>query len=153
MSPFPRGSTARVGFVGNAEHAREILAEAVRGGGLHGAAVRGDKRLDGGGVESPREFLLLRLASFNHGDRQQLLVHPRVVIEDLQHLPLGLLLGRERAVALLPAMGSHDFTCQRNSRVRMNGVGCLNSHRTMFVHWFRRRGRSRWPRIQRAYAE
>lgn len=36
--------------------------------------------------------------------------------------------------------------------MRMNGVGCLNSQRTMFVHWFRRSGRSRWPRIHRAYA-
>ena len=26
--------------------------------------------------------------------------------------------------------------------MRRNGVGCLNSHRTTFVHWFRRRGKS-----------
>ncbi len=45
-------------------------------------------------------------------------------------------------------------SCQRNSRVRMKGVGCLNSQRTTLVHWFRRSGRSRWLRIhcRRAHA-
>jgi len=38
-------------------------------------------------------------------------------------------------------------SCQRNSRVRMKGVGFLNSQRTTLVHWFRRSGRSRWLRI------
>ena len=38
-------------------------------------------------------------------------------------------------------------SCQRNSRVRMKGVGCLNSQRTTFVHWLSRSGRSRWLRI------
>lgn len=106
----PRGApTARVGLVGNAEHLGEVLAEAVRGGGLHRAAVRGDERLDGGRVEPSREFLLLRFAAFNHGNRQQLFVHPRVVVQDLQHLLLRLLLRRERAVALLPLGGIPRF--------------------------------------------
>ena len=41
-------------------------------------------------------------------------------------------------------------SCQRNSRVRMKGVGCLNSHRTTLVHWLSRRGRSRHERTQLA---
>ena len=45
------GSTARINFAGNAEHAREILTETVEG-----AVIRGDKRLDGSGVESPANF-------------------------------------------------------------------------------------------------
>lgn len=102
----PRGTaTAGVGLVGDPEHPGEVLAEAVRGGRLHGAAVRGDEGLDGGRVEPPRELLLLRLAALNHGHRQQLLVHARVVVQDLQHLLLRLLLRRERAVALLPLGG------------------------------------------------
>ena len=36
------------------------------------------------------------------------------------------------------------LTCHRNSRVRMKGVGCLNSHLTTVFHWLSRRGRSRW---------
>lgn len=38
-------------------------------------------------------------------------------------------------------------SCHRNSRVRMNGVGLLNSHRTTLVHWFSLRGRSLQLRI------
>ena len=43
-------------------------------------------------------------------------------------------------------------SCQRNSRVRRKGVGCLNSQRTTLHHWLRSRGRSRCERIQHAYA-
>mmetsp|Transcript_7164 Transcript_7164/g.25558 ORF Transcript_7164/g.25558 Transcript_7164/m.25558 type:complete len:247 (-) Transcript_7164:298-1038(-) len=43
-------------------------------------------------------------------------------------------------------------SCHRNSRVRRKGVGCLNSHRTMLVHWLSLRGKSRWLRIHLAYA-
>ena len=39
-------------------------------------------------------------------------------------------------------------SCQRNSRLRMNGVGCLNSQRTTLHHWFSFSGKSRWLRIQ-----
>ena len=45
------GSTVRVGFAGNAEHAREILAETVEV-----AVIRGDKRLHCSGEESPANF-------------------------------------------------------------------------------------------------
>ena len=41
-------------------------------------------------------------------------------------------------------------SCHRNSRVRMKGVGCLNSHRTTFVHWLSLRGRSLQERTQLA---
>lgn len=34
----------------------------------------------------------------------------------------------------------------------MKGVGCLNSHLTMLVHWLSLRGRSLWLLIQLAYA-
>ena len=108
-SQAPRGGTARVGLVGDPEHAREVLPEAVRGRRLHRAAVRGDERLHRGGVEPPRELLLLRLAALNHGHRQQLLVDARVVVQDLQHLLLRLLLRRERAVALLRLGGIPRF--------------------------------------------
>lgn len=37
-------------------------------------------------------------------------------------------------------------SCHRNSRLRMNGVGCLNSQRTTLHHWFSFSGRSRWLR-------
>eukprot|EP00966_Prymnesium_polylepis_P038193 885413-Prymnesium_polylepis.1 len=43
--------------------------------------------------------------------------------------------------------------CQRNSRVRRKGVGCLNSHRTTLFHWLSLSGRSRCERIQLAKAE
>jgi hypothetical protein len=38
-------------------------------------------------------------------------------------------------------------SCQKNSRERTNGVRCLISHRTTFVHWLSFSGRSRWLRI------
>ena len=43
-------------------------------------------------------------------------------------------------------------SCQRNSRVRKKGVGCLNSQRTTEHHWLSLSGRSRWERIQPAKA-
>ena len=41
-------------------------------------------------------------------------------------------------------------SCHRNSRLRIKGVGCLNSHRTTLHHWLSFSGRSRWLRIQSA---
>ena len=41
-------------------------------------------------------------------------------------------------------------SCHRNSRERMNGVGCLNSQRTTLHHWLIFMGRSRCERIQLA---
>ena len=38
-------------------------------------------------------------------------------------------------------------SCQRNSRVRRKGVGCLNSQRTTEFHWLSSSGRSRCERI------
>ena len=40
------------------------------------------------------------------------------------------------------------LACQRNSRVRRKGVGCLNSQRTTLHHWLSLIGRSRWEWIQ-----
>ena len=46
--------------------------------------------------------------------------------------------------AAVPAALLRCCTCQRNSRVRRKGVGCLNSHRTTVFHWFSCSGRSLW---------
>jgi hypothetical protein len=53
---------------------------------LDGAARRRDVRLDGGGVVAASELLLLRLATPDDGDGEQLLVHTPVQVKDLQHL-------------------------------------------------------------------
>lgn len=41
-------------------------------------------------------------------------------------------------------------SCRRNSRLRRNGCGLLNSHRATQFHWLGFSGRSRWLRIQLA---
>ena len=73
----------------------------MRSGSLDSAAVGGDEGLNGGGVETAGELLLLGLAALNDGHGQHLFVHAGVVVEDLKHFLLGLFLGGERAVAFL----------------------------------------------------
>lgn len=69
---------------------------------LDGSAAGRDKRLHGGSVIASCELLLLSLPALHHGDGHQLLVHPRVQIQDLKHLFGGLLFGGESRVSLLP---------------------------------------------------
>lgn len=69
---------------------------------LDGSAAGRDERLHGGGVIASGKLLLLRLPALHHGDGHQLLVHPRVQIQDLKHLFGCLLFGGEGRVSLLP---------------------------------------------------
>lgn len=84
------------------EHLGEVLAKAVRGGGLDSSSGGGDEALDGGGEEASGELLVLGLDALDHGDGEQLLVDSAVEIEDLVDLNLGLGLGEEGGVTLLP---------------------------------------------------
>ena len=58
--------------------------------------------LDRSRVEGPRKLLRLALPPFDHGNRQQVGIHPGVQLQDLPHLVLGLLARAERRVPLLP---------------------------------------------------
>lgn len=69
---------------------------------LDGSAAGGDERLHGGGVIPSCKLLLLRLPPLHHRDGHQLLVHPRVQIQDLKHLFGCLLFGGKGRVSLLP---------------------------------------------------
>lgn len=84
------------------EHLGEVLAEAVRRAALDAATRRRDEALDRGRVEAAGKLLLLRLDTGDDGDGEELLVHAAVQVEDLEHLLVGLGLGLERRVALLP---------------------------------------------------
>lgn len=69
---------------------------------LDGSAAGGDERLHRGGVIPSSKLLLLCLPPLHHRNGHQLLVHPRVQIQDLKHLFSCLLSGGESRVSLLP---------------------------------------------------
>ena len=86
----------------------------MRSSSLDSTTVGGHKGLHSGGVQTSSKLFLLRLAAFNHGHGQQLLVHASIVIQNLQDFLRGLLLGGECAVAFLP----EELTCtNEGSRV------------------------------------
>ena len=61
-----------------------------------------NRYLDRSRVQGSCKLLRLGLAPLDHRHRQQVRVHPRVEVQDLADLVLGLLAGPEGGVALLP---------------------------------------------------
>lgn len=53
---------------------------------LNGSAAGRDECLNSGGVIPSCKLFLLSLPSLHYRDRHQLLVHPRIQIQDLKHL-------------------------------------------------------------------
>ena len=93
--------TARFSFIGDVEHLGEVLTQAVGSGSLDSTAVGRDEGFDGGGVETASELFLLRLATLNDRDSQDLFIHTSVVVEDLQDFFFGLFLCSESTVTFL----------------------------------------------------
>ena len=152
---------------GDVEHLGEVLAEAVRRAALDAAPGRRDEALDGRRVQAAGELLLLRLDARDDGDGEELLVDAAVQVEDLEHLLVGLRLGLERRVALLPqelARAQERLCEQATSRTSVevqartgetggrDARGFLNSQRTTEFHWLSLSGRSRCERIHCARA-
>lgn len=113
MRPAP---TARLCLVGDVEHLREVLAQAVRCGGLNRTAVGGDEGLNGCRVETAGKLLLLGLAALDDRHGQHLFVHAGIVVKDLQHFLLGLFLRGECTVAFLHIILSCGKVLARGTR-------------------------------------
>jgi hypothetical protein len=138
---------------GDTEHLGEVLTKAVGGSSLDTATSGRDETLDGGGVETSGELLLLRLDTGNDGNGEELLVNAAVEVEDLENLLVGFGLGEEGGVALLPEelTSTEEGLCERQICQYKRGEreaggsvrGFLNSHRTTEFHWLSLRGRSR----------
>lgn len=67
---------------------------------LNGSAAGRDIRLHSSGVISSGKLLLLRLPPLHHGDGHQLLVHPGVQIQDLEHLRIRNVKSKQRLVIM-----------------------------------------------------
>ena len=89
-------------LVSNVEHLAKVLAEVVGRGALDGTAGHGDVGLDGGGLMSTGELLLLRFVSRNDGDGKKVLVHLTVQIKGLHDHNVGIVVTDVGGVALLP---------------------------------------------------
>ena len=63
------------------------------GGSLNSAAGGGDEALDGGGVETASELLLLRFDTGDDGDSEKIFVNATVEVENVANLLVGLRLG------------------------------------------------------------
>lgn len=86
----------------NVEHLREVLSKVMRSGSLDSTTIGGDVTFDGCGVVASRELLALRLASLDDGNRQQIFVDRAVQLQNVEDFLVGLFLGGERGVSLLP---------------------------------------------------
>lgn len=87
---------------GDTEHLTEVLAQTVGGTTLDTTTGGGDVALNGGGVETSGELLLLGLLTLDDGDGQKFLVDTSIEVEDCHNLFVGTLLGQVGRVALLP---------------------------------------------------
>lgn len=113
--------------------------------GLDAASGGGDEPLDGGCVETPCEFLLLRFLAFDDGDGEEVFIDPTVEVEDMSDLDLGVSLGEMCCVPLLPEelASADERFCNTETKInrafcrlsKNNNVrGFLNSHRTTLFH-------------------
>lgn len=87
---------------GDTEHLTEVLAQTVGGTTLDTTTGGGDVALNGGGVETTGELLLLGLLTLDNRNSQKFLVDTSIEVEDCHNLLVSTLLGQVGCVTLLP---------------------------------------------------
>ena len=132
----------------NVEHLGEVLAETVGSCGLDTTTRCGNETLDGRCVQSTRELLLLRLDTGDDGHGEEVLKDAAVEVKNVEYLLVGLLLGEECGVALLPEelaraqerlrvleLPAHDrvplVKLKREVTVALNPLGVVGVHRSL----------------------